>query len=77
MSKISVLLCESEDERFSAYCQERGYKKSTLIARLVRDHLNGEGFAIQQARTREESQRNPTRSHAPRHDRGHSFGGGQ
>lgn len=45
MSKISVLLCEGDAARFTAYCQERGYKKSTLIARLVRDHLDGEGFA--------------------------------
>jgi len=45
MSKISVLLCEGDAARFAAYCQERGYKKSTLIARLVRDHLDGEGFA--------------------------------
>lgn len=44
MSKISVLLCDGDAARFTAYCQERGYKKSTLIARLVRDHLDGEGF---------------------------------
>lgn len=47
MSKISVLLCERDDVRFSAYCEERGFKKSTLIARLVRDHLDSEGYAPQ------------------------------
>lgn len=45
MSKISVLLRQDEDARFTAYCQERGFKKSTLIARLVRDHLDREGFS--------------------------------
>ena len=47
MPKISVLLSETEDARFSAYCDERGHKKSTLIARLVRDHLDREGYAAQ------------------------------
>ena len=45
--KISVLLLEGEAERFEQYCQERGYKKSTLIARLVREHLDKEGFQAQ------------------------------
>lgn len=47
MPKVSVLLSETEDARFSAYCDERGYKKSTLIARLVREHLDREGYAAQ------------------------------
>ena len=38
--KISVLLDSKEFNRFDAYCHERGYKKSTLIARLIRDHLD-------------------------------------
>ena len=42
--KITVLLDPGEAERFEAYCQERGFKKSTLIARLVREHLNSQGF---------------------------------
>ena len=47
-SKITVLLDESEFVRFDAYCTERGHKKSTLIARLVRDYLNHEEFRQQQ-----------------------------
>ena len=39
-AKISVLLDSEEFERFDAYCQERGFKKSTLIARLIREHLD-------------------------------------
>ena len=42
--KISVLLDSKEFDRFDAYCQERGFKKSTLIARLIRDHLDESVF---------------------------------
>ena len=45
--KISVLLSPEEGLRFDAYCRERGYKKSTLIARLIREHLEQENFAVQ------------------------------
>lgn len=41
-SKVSVLLTEEELDRLERYCLELGYKKSTLIARLIRDHLNAE-----------------------------------
>jgi hypothetical protein len=42
--KISVLLPPSEFDRLEAYCAETGHKKSPLVARLIRDHLNVEGF---------------------------------
>ena len=42
--KITVLLDSEEFDRFDAYCQERGFKKSTLIARLIRDHLDESAF---------------------------------
>ena len=42
--KISVLLDSEEFDRFNAYCHERGFKKSTLIARLIRDHLGDSMF---------------------------------
>jgi len=45
--KISVLLSPEEAARFEAYCDERGYKKSTLIARLIRDYLDRERYAVQ------------------------------
>jgi hypothetical protein len=44
--RVQVLLRTGEAERFERYCQERGYKKSTLIARLVREHLDREGFEV-------------------------------
>ena len=40
--KITVLLDPEEAERFEAYCEEWGFKKSTLIARLVREHLDSQ-----------------------------------
>lgn len=46
-AKISVLLPADEAVRFEAYCEKRGHKKSTLIARLVREHLDREQFAMQ------------------------------
>ena len=45
--KLSVLLTDEEGERFCAYCAEKGHKKSTLIARLIREHLDREAFAVQ------------------------------
>lgn len=45
--KISVLLSPEEAARFEAYCDERGYKKSTLIARLIREYLDRERFTVQ------------------------------
>ena len=46
-TKISVLLTPDEAVRFEAYCEKRGHKKSTLIARLIREYLDREQFAVQ------------------------------
>lgn len=45
--KVSVLLTPDEAERFEAYCRSRGFKKSTLIARLIREYLDSERFQVQ------------------------------
>ncbi|GGZ19827.1 hypothetical protein GCM10007105_04620 [Shewanella chilikensis] len=37
--KITVLLEESQFERFDSYCDKNGYKKSTLICKLIGDFL--------------------------------------
>jgi hypothetical protein len=47
LAKISVLLSDVEEERFTAYCREKGFKKSTLVVRLIREHLDREGYASQ------------------------------
>ena len=46
-NKITVLLDTDQSERFEAYCRDRGYKKSTLVARLIREHLDSEGLGDQ------------------------------
>jgi len=65
MPKISVLLTAEEEARFTAYCEERGFKKSTLIARLIREHLDREGYAAQ-ARLSLDEPGPPKRSKTPR-----------
>lgn len=47
VTKISVLLDVEEAERFDAYCKQKGFKKSSLAARLIRDHLDQEQFQCQ------------------------------
>jgi len=42
--KVTVLLSQQDFRRLDAYCTERAFKKSTLLARLVREYLDSEGF---------------------------------
>lgn len=46
-TKISVLVPDSEARRFESFCNERGYKKSTLIVRLIKEHLDREQYPLQ------------------------------
>lgn len=45
--KVSVILDDADAERFQAYCKKNGFKKSTLICRLIREHLENENFSVQ------------------------------
>ena len=45
--RVQVLLPKEEADRFGAYCREKGFKKSPLIVRLIREHLNEEAFHLQ------------------------------
>ena len=36
--KVTVIIEDDEFARFEAYCSRNGYKKSTLICRLIREH---------------------------------------
>lgn len=40
--RVQVLMRPDEATRFERYCESRGHKKSTLIARLIREHLDRE-----------------------------------
>ena len=42
-----VLMNDDEAEIFDAYCHESGYKKSTLINRLIREHHDKTGYTMQ------------------------------
>ena len=44
-ARITVLLTPADFAKFDAFCASRGHKKSTLIARLIREHLRHEGFS--------------------------------
>ena len=48
MPKVTVLLSSSEFARLDAYCDEHGFKKSTLIARLIREYLDVPQFPRQE-----------------------------
>jgi hypothetical protein len=45
--KVSVLLDEDLYRIFEEYCRRNGFKKSTLAARLIREHLSAVGFTVQ------------------------------
>jgi hypothetical protein len=47
MTRVVVLLKNGDGQRFEAYCEAKGHKKSPLIVRLIREHLDREGFASQ------------------------------
>ena len=40
--RVQVLMRPEEARRFERYCERRGHKKSTLIARLIREYLDRE-----------------------------------
>lgn len=43
--RVQVLMRPDEAGRFDRFCADRGHKKSTLIARLIREHLQREGYS--------------------------------
>lgn len=42
--RVSVVLDEFEGEVFSEYCRVKGFKKSTLIKRLIREHIDNSDY---------------------------------
>jgi len=49
VSRVQVLLHAGEAQRFERFCRQQGHKKSTLIARLIREHLDREDFETRPA----------------------------
>lgn len=51
-TRIQVLLSKNEADHFDDYCRRKGFKKSTLIARLVREYLEKEDNDYPRSRQR-------------------------
>lgn len=49
--RVQVLMRPDEAGRLERYCDARGHKKSTLIARLIREYLEREGYGAPAAET--------------------------
>ena len=49
--EVTKSRCSYQEDhvRVKAYCDERRFKKSTLVARLTRDHLDNEGHRLQRS----------------------------
>ena len=45
--RITVIPTEVEGEAFKAYYDANGFKKSTLISRRFREHIENSGFKYQ------------------------------
>lgn len=45
--RVTVLLSKEDGELFDAYCEQKGFKKSTLINRLIREHIKNSDFRLQ------------------------------
>lgn len=45
--RVTVILNKEDGELFDAYCEQRGFKKSTLINRLIREHIENSDFRLQ------------------------------
>lgn len=39
VQRLTVILTSADYARLDAYCREQGHKKSTLVAKLVREYL--------------------------------------
>jgi hypothetical protein len=59
--KVTVIIEDEEFSRFEAYCNRNGYKKSTLICRLIREHLDREGYASQREMFQSNAEKGHTR----------------
>ena len=51
--RVQVLMQPEDAGRFERFCADRGHKKSTLIVRLIREHLESEGYPARLAGSRQ------------------------
>lgn len=45
--RITVVMTDEDGVVFDTYCKKNGFKKSTLINRLIREHMVNSGFHLQ------------------------------
>ena len=45
--RVTVILSDDDARVFEAYCEQNGFKKSTLINRLIKEHIENSGFVLQ------------------------------
>jgi hypothetical protein len=45
--KVNVSMSEADFERFDRFCSAKGFKKSPLIVRLIREFMKKEGYIEQ------------------------------
>ena len=45
--RVTVILKDDEADVFATYCERNGFKKSTLIKRLIREHIENSGYRHQ------------------------------
>jgi hypothetical protein len=55
--RVQVLMRPDDARRFERYCDAQGHKKSTLIARLIREYLEREGYGGSERRPIEDRAR--------------------
>lgn len=58
VERITVLLSLEQSSRLSQYCETQGFKKSTLIARLIKEHLDMTTATVQEVMPYKQSQPN-------------------
>lgn len=59
--RVTVILNDEDAEVFEAYCVQQGHKKSTLINRLIREHIENSGFKHQRELFEEKSSKGETK----------------
>jgi hypothetical protein len=59
VARVHVLIPNADADRFDAYCKAKGFKKSTLIVRLIREHMDRERFEAQSDMFKRPTRREP------------------
>ena len=64
--RVNVLLPQEDYDRLTAYCEREGHKKSTLIAKLIREFLERNVAKVAASRAKAAPRTPATRAKPPR-----------